>query len=545
MLDGGVEVVLTAPNDSIQREMIKRLAGIGDRLAFARLKLGEAPLAMRAIGQGRAIMLQAATAAERLAGSDALAVRCRLALVDWRQACVAADAAQDRVAAALGKSPDQLNLAMASMEVANAAVREAHEELQAALFKAGLDTPAAPAPAQVATAIPEGGVLMGLVVSAEGGAILLQSHGQKEPIVVDLPELNQEVLRSFVTGKDGWFKAYTRFRSSVQSPDGVPHREIEVWNAAVGSALTQLWNLVMGPFDARLRELGLISGDQTDVPAEVVLLVPGLLSVLPIHAARRSVNGTWRYFLEDWAVSQIPTLQTLVDCHRRSAEPARQLRRLLAVTNPTEDLCRDGTPIFDNPAWPLFGAESRRALTGREASVTRIEEAFAPRDVAGWSHLSFYCHGRWDPVRPNNSALIMANGEPLSMGRLRHLDLSASRLAILGACESGLVDLKDLPDELLGLPTGLVEAGVPAVISSLWLVEAQVTYDLVARVVQLHLDGLSPAQALRKAQVEILRPGHVEFLIPPEETGKTPHMALQAAFAKSSVGGGIFRCFPT
>jgi CHAT domain-containing protein len=43
------------------------------------------------------------------------------------------------------------------------------------------------------------------------------------------------------------------------------------------------------------------------------------------------------------------------------------------------------------------------------------------------------------------------------------------RLAILSACETGMIGTKNA-DEAISLPTGLLQAGVAAVIASLWAV---------------------------------------------------------------------------
>ena len=127
--------------------------------------------------------------------------------------------------------------------------------------------------------------------------------------------------------------------------------------------------------------------------AEVVLLVPGLLSVLPIQrqaiGKRHLALTSLRTGLSD-QISARCRPSSIATGVVLSGTP---VRRLLAGTNPTEDSSATVRP-FSTILLGHFGAESRRALTGREASVTRIEEAFAPRDVAGWSHLSFYCHGR-------------------------------------------------------------------------------------------------------------------------------------------------------
>jgi CHAT domain-containing protein len=63
----------------------------------------------------------------------------------------------------------------------------------------------------------------------------------------------------------------------------------------------------------------------------------------------------------------------------------------------------------------------------------------------------------------------------------------------------------DVPDEFIGLPAALLEAGVPCVVASLWPVEASATQWLVERFFSAQLGSSSPAAALRQAQIDMRR----------------------------------------
>jgi CHAT domain-containing protein len=63
------------------------------------------------------------------------------------------------------------------------------------------------------------------------------------------------------------------------------------------------------------------------------------------------------------------------------------------------------------------------------------------------------------------------------------------------------VDVREMLDEYVGLPTSFLAAGVPAVVSSLWAVEDLSTMLLMERFYRHHLrEGLHPREALRSAQ---------------------------------------------
>jgi CHAT domain-containing protein len=75
-----------------------------------------------------------------------------------------------------------------------------------------------------------------------------------------------------------------------------------------------------------------------------------------------------------------------------------------------------------------------------------------------------------------------------------------ARLVVLAACETA-VPYSLLPDEMIGLPAALLEAGVPGVVGTLWPVEEPPTTLLLARFSDLVLDRhVDPAAALNDAQ---------------------------------------------
>lgn len=80
------------------------------------------------------------------------------------------------------------------------------------------------------------------------------------------------------------------------------------------------------------------------------------------------------------------------------------------------------------------------------------------------------------------------------------MHLPDARLAVLSACETGLVGT-DLPDEVVMLPSALVQAGYAGVAASLWAVADVSTAMLMVRFYQCwRIDKCEPAHALNVAQ---------------------------------------------
>src|SRR5262245_23097889 len=85
--------------------------------------------------------------------------------------------------------------------------------------------------------------------------------------------------------------------------------------------------------------------------------------------------------------------------------------------------------------------------------------------------------------------------------------LSNARLVVLSACHSGLRGTT-LPDEAIGMPSTFLEAGVPAVVATLWPVDDLSSALLMTRFYDLLLRGdaaageaaMNPVRALCRAQ---------------------------------------------
>jgi CHAT domain-containing protein len=112
----------------------------------------------------------------------------------------------------------------------------------------------------------------------------------------------------------------------------------------------------------------------------------------------------------------------------------------------------------------------------------------------------FACHAHADLDQPLRSGLMMAGEEEISLSDFMAQRLADTRLVVLSACETG-VPGTTLPDEAIGLPAGLLQAGVASVIASLWAVSDDSTMLLMVRFYDLWRNhGLKPVEALSRAQ---------------------------------------------
>ena len=156
----------------------------------------------------------------------------------------------------------------------------------------------------------------------------------------------------------------------------------------------------------------------------------------------------------------------------------------------------------------LVPTEQRLLALGFDASRAR---ALSP-ELAQYRDLHFATHGVLDSRRPELSKLVLslydARGKPedgfLRLNDIYNLRLDAD-LVVLSACRTALG--QEIRGEgLVGLTRGFMYAGAARVLASLWSVEDRATADLMATFYRNRLrQGLSPAAALRRAQLEIAR----------------------------------------
>jgi CHAT domain-containing protein/Flp pilus assembly protein TadD len=129
-------------------------------------------------------------------------------------------------------------------------------------------------------------------------------------------------------------------------------------------------------------------------------------------------------------------------------------------------------------------------------------------DLSTYRIVHFATHGLVNNEHPELSGIVLSlfdqKGQPQD-GYLRLHDIYNLKLpvdlVVLSACNTGLG--KDVKGEgLIGLTRGFMYAGASSVVASLWKVDDEATSELMRHFYGYMLrDGLSPAAALRKAQV--------------------------------------------
>ncbi len=222
----------------------------------------------------------------------------------------------------------------------------------------------------------------------------------------------------------------------------------------------------------------------------LIIIPHWFLHILPIHALPINNN----YILQDkYDIQYAPSCQLLKITKQR---PLNQLTNFFALQNPTKDLIF--TDLEVNIISTLF---NQKEIIAKDKATKNTVTTHLKASESHCYHFS--CHGSFNPNNPLESALLLANKDELTLGEIFELDLKKSRLVVLSACETGLIDLNSISDEYIGLPAGFLFAGSSSVVSSLWTVSDLSTSLLMMKFYEIILDktqNISIPVALKMAQ---------------------------------------------
>jgi CHAT domain-containing protein len=249
----------------------------------------------------------------------------------------------------------------------------------------------------------------------------------------------------------------------------------------------ELGEVLLSPFAGVLRE------------AERVVVVPyGAAHLLPFHAL--DLDGELLGVTH--AVSYLPSASALQYVAQRAG--AGLPERILVVGNPAGMAWRPagGGPAEPAPALPAAAGEAA-AVAGLFREPTLLLGTEATKDTvhrlaADYPLLHLATHGQLVKDAPLHSAILLADGEALSVYELMGLRLQA-QLVVLSACKTALGDTTH-GEEVVGLTRGLLAAGARSAVVSLWKVNDTSTGLLMQSFYRNLKDGMSKADALLTAQ---------------------------------------------
>jgi CHAT domain-containing protein len=256
-------------------------------------------------------------------------------------------------------------------------------------------------------------------------------------------------------------------------------------------------NLAFRP-TARLLHDALIAPLQLGSTSRLVIAPDLDLWLVPFHAL---IGPDDRFLIERATIAYAPSGALIADAERRTST-----RVLLAANLP--DGAKELAAISN--VW------SPRPSVMNDASEGKFKSEARRFDVV---HVA--AHGVYDDTDPLQSYLAFVDGH-LTAREVLRLKLTP-RLVILSACDMA-VGKPAAGEGLVGMTWALMIAGAETIIAAKWEVDSETTTRLMVEFHRALANGSSPADALRVAQLSLLR------------TARSVHPFYWAAFA--DVGGG-------
>ncbi len=470
--------------------------------AYAFAQLGKAQQAMEVLEAGRAILLREALERsrqdlERLAelGHSELLERYRT-LTGQHEALIA------QLEQPVGPSPGEGGEARppAPTPIVEQ-LRHIDEELKGVIAEirrlSGYEDFLRPPTFERIARAAEEAPLVYLLATPAGGLALVVYRGGVEAVELDFTEDHLDALLVKRRGEDvtGGYLPGQLF--------------VTQWlMESLEEALPLLGERVMGPVAAVLRKRKTKTSKtktlRVSETLKVFLIPAGHLALLPLHAARYRVDGREVHFLDEFDVAYAPSAQALLAAQQRARSQQGTSRRLVGV----------GNPLPHPKPLPFARAEVEEiASLFAEDPITFCEEAATKAAVldalpAG-TYVHLACHGQFNLEHPLESHLQLADQEPLTLREIVEEEhFQHTHLVVLSACQTAVTEFRHLPNEVIGLPAGLVQAGAAAVVGTLWSVADLSTALVMVKFYEYHLRGdpaagegpMPPVRALRRAQ---------------------------------------------
>lgn len=360
-----------------------------------------------------------------------------------------------------------------------------------------------------------GTVLLSYSVGEERSDLFVVTRGGRlevYPLVIGLESLKHDV---------------ELFRNLIQDPSPRPDRQSRL--AHLGR---QLYGTLIEPASAAI------------AAGERVLIAPdGPLHLLPFGALVRTPGAdpsTPRQFLVEWRPLHFVLSSTVYgELKKARRAPADQGERparveLAAFGDPRYPPSLSAAPggpigdvhlrsavargLFDfqplpSSRWEVeqiagLYADAAQTYLGREATEERVKSL-----EPGTRIVHFATHAHVDDRSPLSSAVVLTIPEELGEGRdngllqaweiFERVRLDAD-LVVLSACETA-VGPDQGGDGLLSLSRAFQYAGARSVVASLWKVADRVTAELMLRFYQRLAAGEAKDEALRGAQLSLIR----------------------------------------
>ncbi|CCO35432.1 hypothetical protein BN14_09550 [Rhizoctonia solani AG-1 IB] len=344
-----------------------------------------------------------------------------------------------------------------------------------------------------------------------GPVVIVNCHDHHCAALVVLPNritIGHVPLPNFTEDKAR--KAHTEMQSSLQRK-GIRERGVKIKgeldpNDCFAALLATLWHDIVKPV---LDYLDYMNDVPTASLPHITWCPTGIISFLPLHAAGDYSQTGSRVF--DYAVSSYtPTLTALLAPTPSTLTPDSRVLAIGQAATPGHSSLPGITKEIASIKAHIGHKYGFSQLVDDQATTAAVLDAMQDHE---WVHLA--CHASQEVKDPTKSGFYLHDGT-LDLSAINRRSFRNKGLAFLSACQTAKGD-ETLADEAVHLASGMLMAGYPSVIATMWSVkdeDAPLVADKVYE--QLMKDGKvgngEAGRALHSAVAELReRVGEKEF----------------------------------
>jgi len=270
-------------------------------------------------------------------------------------------------------------------------------------------------------------------------------------------------------------------------------RAIEANSGAVEAIGSQLYDLLIRPLALNP------ASDQT-----ITFITDRMLRRVPLASLYDRERK--RYLVEDFAIATSPSAALYWHCNERRTQEGKATN-VVAIGN-----ARAGTLPLGLPDLPEAERELREIASWSRGQLLLNERA-TPNALlaaaAGNVIVHFAGHALVDEQDRGRSALVLSPDSADPSSALLYADRIAgarlrAQLVVLSACTTNSVSKRGAKGAV-DVAGAFLAAGVPAVVTSRWDVADENARDLLTGFARELARSASPAEALRRSQLEMLR----------------------------------------
>jgi CHAT domain-containing protein/Tfp pilus assembly protein PilF len=309
--------------------------------------------------------------------------------------------------------------------------------------------------------------------------------------LVLLPAKSAPIVRSIAVQPQEFTKLLQDFRADLQDSS----------SSDVKDSSARLYQYLIKPIAADLKSANI----------ELLLYAPdGQLRYIPLAAL---YDGK-QWLIENYSFNYL-TASGFLDVQPVAKTP---LKAIAAAFTQGEIKFEIGNEKFDFIGLP-FAAKEIDKIASTFPNTTKLVDASFNRANAvsqfgSYNLIHLATHAAFVHGTPEDSFVLMGNGDRLNLRELREWKLPNTQLIVLSACQTAIGGVVGSGEEILGFGYQIQRTGARAAIASLWTVSDQGTQMLMGNFYTQLQKGNNIINSLRQAQLSLLQTKQSELQHP-------------------------------